>query len=130
MRHHRKILAAVLGLGIIDTIYLTFVHFVPGALFCPTISTAVNCESVLTSSLSAVFGIPLAVIGLVWFVAASFFFLFGSNKIVMNLWLMAGAGGIIYSIVGQSVLGKICIYCSLLDVLLALSIGMFFYGAK
>ena len=130
MKHHRKILAIVLALGIIDAAYLTVVHFAPGALFCPTIGTTVNCESVLTSSLSDVFGIPLALIGLLWFVASMLFFAFGTNKIVRNVWMMFGIGGILYSIIGQSIIGKICVYCSLLDVLLALSIGMFLYSGK
>lgn len=130
MKHHRKILAAVLALGIIDAAYLTIVHFAPGALVCPTIVAAVDCGSVLSSGLSSVFGVPVAVLGLLWFVAASLFFVFGSNKVVKNVWMLVGAGGIIYSIVGQGVIGKICIYCSLLDVLLALSIGMFLYAGK
>ncbi|HIH50028.1 MAG: vitamin K epoxide reductase family protein [Candidatus Micrarchaeaceae archaeon] len=127
MRHHKKILGVALALGIIDSVYLTIVHFAPGALYCPTIGTTVNCESVLGSSLSAVFGIPIAVLGLVWFVAAFLFLLFGHNKIVKNVWMLFGAGGILYSIVGQTIIGKICIYCSLLDIFLALSIGMFLY---
>ncbi len=127
MRHHRKILGVALSLGIIDAAYLTIVHFAPKALFCPTIGTTVNCESVLGSSLSAVFGIPIAVFGLVWFIAALLFLLLGHNKIVKNVWMLFGAGGILYSIVGQTIIGKICIYCSLLDILLALSIGMFLY---
>jgi len=130
MRHHRKILAVVLALGIIDAAYLTIAHFAPGVLVCPTIGTTVNCESVLGSSLSTVFGVPIAVLGLLWFVAAFLFFVFGSNKIIRNLWMLFGIGGIVYSIVGQGVIGKICIYCSLLDVLLALSIGMFLYAGK
>ena len=130
MKHHGKLLAAVLILGVIDAVYLTIVHFAPGALYCPTIATAINCESVLTSGLSNVFGIPLAAIGLLWFVASSIFFAFGIDKIVKNVWMLFGLGGIIYSIVGQAVIGKVCIYCSLLDVLLALSIGLFLYYKK
>jgi len=129
MKHHRKVLAIALLLGLIDATYLTIVHFVPGALVCPTIGTAVNCESVLSSSLSTIFGVPIAALGLIWFIAAIFFFVFGHNKIIKNLWMLFGAGGILYSIVGQSIIGKICIYCSLLDVLLALSIGMFLYAS-
>lgn len=126
-KHHGKLLAIILVLGIIDSAYLTVVHFAPGALYCPTIGTAVDCKTVLTSSFSNVFGIPLAVMGLVWFVASLLFLYFGSNKIVRNIWMIVGLGGITYSIIGQSLLGKICIYCSLLDVLIALSAGMFLY---
>jgi uncharacterized membrane protein len=130
MKHNGKILAAVLVLGIIDAAYLTLVHFIPGALFCPSVTSAINCENVLTSSLSNVFGIPIAVLGLLWFVTSMFFFAFGSKKIVRNIWMIFGLGGIAYSLVGQTILGKICIYCSLLDVLLAISVGLFLYMKK
>jgi uncharacterized membrane protein len=127
MKNQRKILILLLILGIIDAGYLTVVHFLPSVLACPTIGTTVNCESVLGSSFSVVLGIPLAVLGLIWFVASLLFLLFGFNKIVKNIWMIIGIGGILYSIVGQSLVGKICIYCSALDVLIALSVGMFIY---
>jgi uncharacterized membrane protein len=127
MKHHRKILILILILGIIDAGYLTVVHFLPGALVCPTIGTSVNCESVLGSSLSTVLGVPVAVLGLVWFVASFLFLLFGFNRIIKNVWMIVGACGILYSVIGQSIIGKICIYCSLLDVFIALGVGMFIY---
>jgi uncharacterized membrane protein len=123
-----KLLIVVLVLGIIDAAYLTVVHFLPSALLCPTIGTTVNCESVLGSSFATVFGVPLAVLGLVWFVASLLFVLLGHNKVVKNIWMIVGIGGITYSIIGQSVIGKVCIYCSLLDVLICLSVGMFLYA--
>lgn len=125
--NHRFWLKIVLALGLLDTIYLTIVHFSPRALYCPNVSSVVNCEQVLTSGLSNVFGIPLAVLGLVWFVVAIVILHYKPHRIVKNLWLIVGAGGIVYSITGQSILGKICIYCSALDVLIALSIIMFLY---
>jgi uncharacterized membrane protein len=49
--------------------YLTVVHYAdPGALACPD-SGVVNCTLVTTSPESVVFGVPLAVLGLVWAVA-------------------------------------------------------------
>ncbi len=123
----KTLLMFILLLGIIDASYLTVVHFMPGALKCPTVGTTVNCESVLTSSFSVVFGVPLAAIGLAWFVVSLLFLIFGHNRIVKNIWMLFGIGGIIYSIIGQSIIGKICIYCSLLDVLIALSVGLFVY---
>jgi uncharacterized membrane protein len=130
MERSKKLLAAVLILGIIDAAYLTVIHFAPGALVCPSVGTTVNCESVLGSSLSAVFGIPVALLGLVWFIASLFFLLFGHNKIMRNIWVLFGAGGIMYSVAGQAILGRICVYCSLLDVFIALSIWMFLYPKR
>jgi len=54
------------GLGI--AAYLTAAHYTANALLaCPTTST-LNCEKVTTSPQSSVFGIPVAVLGLAFFV--------------------------------------------------------------
>ncbi len=123
----RNLLMLVLVLGVIDSVYLTIVHFLPGTLLCPTVGTIVNCEAVLSSAFSTVFGVPLAVLGLVWFVASFLFLVLGYNKIVKNVWMIVGIGGVLYSIAAQSVIGRICIYCASLDVLIALSVGLFLY---
>ncbi len=131
MKHkHKYLLAIALVLGIIDSVYLTYVHFAPAALYCPAIATMVNCENVVTSSFSSVFGIPLAVLGLIWFSVSMLFFLFGYNKMVKNLWMILGLGGIMYSIAAQSILGRVCLYCMTLDILIALSVVFFLYDRK
>ena len=61
------LLASAAGLGV--SIYLTIAHYTATvALACPETST-INCEKVTTSPESMVFGIPVAVLGLVYFVA-------------------------------------------------------------
>jgi uncharacterized membrane protein len=122
----RTILIVILLLGIADASYLTYVHFAPSALKCPTLGSAiVDCEQVLTSSFSNIFGVPLAVIGLVWFLASLFMVFFGFDKIVKNIWMIFGIGGVLYSITAQSILGKICLYCISLDILIILSVILF-----
>ena len=54
------------GLGV--SIYLTIAHFVQSlALVCPATST-INCEKVTTSPQSYAFGIPVAVLGLAFYI--------------------------------------------------------------
>lgn len=56
-------------LGVALSIYLTIEHFTSAAvLACPEGQT-INCAKVTSSTWSAVFGIPVAVLGLVYFVA-------------------------------------------------------------
>jgi uncharacterized membrane protein len=61
--------AASLGLSLTAVAvasYLTVTHYTdPAALACPD-TGIVNCTLVTTSSWSVVFGVPLAVLGLVW----------------------------------------------------------------
>jgi uncharacterized membrane protein len=59
---------SVLGLAL--SIYLTIEHYTaPGTAACPAGRT-VNCAQVTTSAQSMVFGVPVAVLGVVFFVAA------------------------------------------------------------
>ena len=118
-------LIVVLILGIIDAGYLTVVHFLPGVLVCPAFNKVISCETVLTSSLSSIFGIPVAVLGLLWFIAATLFVLLGHNRIIRNIWLIIGIGGVIYSIIGQGIISKICIFCVTLDILIILAVILF-----
>ncbi|GAA3451283.1 MULTISPECIES: vitamin K epoxide reductase family protein [Dactylosporangium] len=62
-----SLILSVVGLGI--SVYLTVEHFTASStLACPD-TGALNCLKVTTSQQSAVFGIPVAVLGLVYFVA-------------------------------------------------------------
>jgi uncharacterized membrane protein len=54
--------------GLADSIWLTVVHYNTSVtLACPATST-INCEKVITSPQSIVFGIPVAVLGLAFYV--------------------------------------------------------------
>jgi len=59
---------AAIGMGV--SIYLTLTHYDRGAvpLVCSTTSL-INCEKVTTSPQSVIFGIPVAVLGLPFFVS-------------------------------------------------------------
>ena len=99
----------------------------PSALRCPTVGTVINCENVLSSRFSVIFGIPLAVLGLVWFVVSLLFLLLIHNKVLRNIWMIFGIGGVIYSFTAQTIIGRVCIYCASLDILIMFGIGLFLY---
>lgn len=57
---------SILGLGV--SAYLAYEHFTGStSLACPAVSSGVNCLKVTTSPWSVEFGIPVAVLGLVFF---------------------------------------------------------------
>jgi uncharacterized membrane protein len=60
---------ALIGLGMAT--YLTIVHFVGTKILVCANGGIVNCQTVLTSPESYVFGIPVAVLGLVYYVPMS-----------------------------------------------------------
>ena len=112
-------------LGIADTIYLTIGHYTEHFSFaCPTTSF-VNCESVTTSSYSQILGIPVAVLGLTFFVAMLAFQLPQiwklHSKLVLYARLAFSVSGIVVALwlifVEFQKLHEICLYCTASHIL-------------
>ncbi len=114
---------ALAGLGV--SIYLTIAHFTESALAGCSESGLVNCTKVTTSAQSYVFGIPVAVLGLAFFVFLA---------AVMSPWawqaarreihllrmasLVAGIGFVLYLIYAELlIIGSICLYCTSVHVI-------------
>jgi uncharacterized membrane protein len=106
------------GLGV--SIYLTIAHFTDKPLAGCSESGAINCTKVTTSPQSYVFGIPVAVLGLAFFVAA---------VALMSPWawqwnrrevaliriasLVVGMGFVLYLLYAELfIIGSICLYCT------------------
>src|SRR5580704_11374477 len=106
------------GLGV--SIYLTIAHFTESKLLGCSESGLVNCTKVTTSPQSYVFGIPVAVLGLAYFMAA---------VALMSPWawrwnrrevaliriasLVVGMGFVLYLLYAELfTIGSICLYCT------------------
>ncbi len=107
------------GLGV--SIYLTIAHFTESSRWPGARKAAlVNCTKVTTSPQSYVFGIPVAVLGLAFFVAA---------VALMSPWawrwarrevaliriasLVVGMGFVLYLLYAELfIIGSICLYCT------------------
>jgi uncharacterized membrane protein len=112
------------GLGV--SIYLTIAHFTESKLAgCAETKGLVNCTKVTTSPQSYVFGIPVAVLGLAFFVFA---------VVIMSPWLwqaarreihilrlasvVVGVGFVLYLLYAELfIIGSICLYCTSVHVL-------------
>jgi uncharacterized membrane protein len=111
------------GLGV--SIYLTIAHFTESALAGCSESGLVNCTKVTTSPESYVFGIPVAVLGLAFFVFA---------VVIMSPWawrasrreihlariasLVVGIGFVLYLVYAELfTIGSICLYCTSVHVI-------------
>ena len=109
---------ALAGLGV--SIYLTIAHFTESALAGCSESGLVNCTKVTTSPQSYVFGIPVAVLGLAFYVFAA---------AIMSPWawqaarrevhllriasMVVGIGFVLYLVYAELfIIGSICLYCT------------------
>ena len=126
---------ALAGLGV--SIYLTIAHFTESALAGCSESGLVNCTKVTTSPQSYVFGIPVAVLGLAFFV-----FLVA----IMSPWawqarrrevhmlriasMVVGIGMVIYLVYAEFIIiGSICLYCTSVHIITFLLFVLTAFGA-
>jgi uncharacterized membrane protein len=131
-------LLALAGLGV--SIYLTVAHFTESALFACSESGLVNCTKVTTSPQSYAFGIPVAVLGLAFFVAAVALmspWAWRSARREVHLIRLAsvvvGMCFVLYLLYAELfIIGSICLYCTsvhaitfLLFALTAFAAGMY-----
>ena len=120
------LLLIVLGIGVSS--YLTIAHYTtPATLACPE-TGVINCAKVTTSSYSEILGIPLAVLGLVFFLGNLPLHLplawRSPNPWLRRLRLLAAATGILMVFwliyVELFRLNAICLYCTASHVLTVL----------
>jgi uncharacterized membrane protein len=109
---------ALAGLGV--SIYLTYAHFTESHLLGCSESGLVNCTKVTTSPQSYVFGIPVAVLGLAFYLAAVALmspWAWRSARREIHLIRIAsvvvGIGFVLYLIYAELfIIGSICLYCT------------------
>jgi uncharacterized membrane protein len=115
---------ALFGLGV--SIYLTIAHFTESTLAgCSETKGLVNCTKVTTSAQSYVFGIPVAVLGLAFYLFA---------VAIMSPWawraarreihilrmasVVVGVGFVLYLLYAELfIIGSICLYCTSVHVI-------------
>src|SRR6185369_9625109 len=111
--------------GVAVAVYLTIEHFTASTtLACPD-TGALNCLKVTTSEQSAVFGVPVAVLGLVYFVvmlAASLPVLWASRQAGIRYARLAftaiGVLFVFYLVFAELfTLKAICLWCTAVHVL-------------
>jgi uncharacterized membrane protein len=115
---------AIAGLGV--SAYLTYTHYTDAALAgCTETSGVVNCGKVTTSPQSIVFGIPVAVLGLAFYVflaaiMSPLAWRSGRREIALArlVSLVAGIGFVLYLLYAELFqIGSICLYCTSVHVI-------------
>lgn len=108
-------LIVVSFIGFIDATYLTIVHYQNDQLICNVFD---KCEVVTTSPYSKVLGIPVALVGSIYYLViflAGILFTLTNKKIISDLMIYISPLGFIGSIwfvyVQLGILNAICKYC-------------------
>ena len=121
-----KIILLILSLaGFFDSSYLTILHY---KNIIPPCQIAKGCKTVLTSQFSVIFGIPVAILGAVYFLFLIFVIL--NNKLFSYFKIFALLGVIvsIYFFSTQAfILHAFCQYCLLSEIII---LGIFVLSFK
>ena len=124
MEKLQKTLLVLALMGLFISSYLVYHHYTVvasglNAEWC-NVNTDVNCDVVAASKYSEVYGIPVAIIGLLWFIVVVVLAFPFADRILKNKshlfllgWSVLGTIGIASLIRAEFVLGVWCIACTL-----------------
>ncbi|OGM66312.1 hypothetical protein A2969_01820, partial [Candidatus Woesebacteria bacterium RIFCSPLOWO2_01_FULL_42_67] len=125
-----KVIISLVFFGILDTAYLTWEHYSNSIPPCST-NIFIDCGKVLNSQYSVVFGIPLALVGLVNYLVLMGFVVLSikaGKKIFRYLSLLQTLVGLVVSVylmyLQFFVIGSICLYCTASALI---SFGLFYF---
>ncbi len=120
---------SVLGLGVAG--YLTYEHFTSSSTLACSDNGVVNCLKVTTSSYSVVGGVPVAVLGLVFFAVMLVLQLPAmwrrpepAVRLSRLAWAVVGLGTVLYLLYAELFsIDAICLWCTSVHVLTLVLFG-------
>lgn len=102
-------------IGIFDASYLTAKHYLDQSVYCPV---GKNCETVLNSAYSTIYGIPIALFGALFYLAVLFIalaFLYTEKRIFLKTFFVITIPALLASLylvyLQLFVIKAICAYC-------------------
>jgi uncharacterized membrane protein len=111
-------LLVVTAAGIGVAAYLTYVHYEPAALIC---TSGGGCETVQQSKYAVLVGIPVAILGLAYWIAALVLIIWDSElaRTLTAALAITGLAFAAYLVILQLfVIDAICVWCMVNDVVL------------
>jgi len=118
----------VVVIGIADAAYLTYAHYTDASALACSDKGVINCTKVTTSAQSHFLGMPVAVLGLAYFVAMAVLclpFAWRRQERIVRIGRLVAAGGgvimILYLIYAELfIIDAICLYCTVVHGLAVL----------
>lgn len=118
--------------GTAVSIYLTITHFTTKVSLACSNTGTLNCEKVTTSPQSYVLGIPVAPLGIVWFVVAAALFLPAAWRSPLPAvryarigWMVAGVLMVVRLVYAELFqIDAICVWCTVVHVITVVLFGI------
>jgi uncharacterized membrane protein len=115
----------IAGLGLAISIYLTLYHYAGVPLVCSD-SGIINCASVLNSPYAYVFGIPVAVFGIIFFLAMLALLFINSMDAIL-IWNLIGIGTVVYLLDIERLVGHVCAWCTAVHIIVMVLLMLSLY---
>ncbi len=112
-------------LGLLVSAYLTFEHFTANSTLACSIGGVVDCAKVTSSPWSTLMGVPVALLGLIFFAVTLWLCLPGTWRRTQGwldparlAWLTVGLGMVLYLVWAELFrIHAICLWCTVVHVL-------------
>jgi uncharacterized membrane protein len=128
VRAHDRLRLALTLLGLAIAAYLTILHYDTNVPLVCSAGAVVDCEQVLSSASSMLFGVPVAAWGLAWFAVELALVAFSLRARVAPepawlrnaglAWVLGGTAMVLWFVYQEiGVVGKICLWCTAIHVL-------------
>ena len=114
----QRLSLVIAAIGLLVSIYLTYTHYTNTHVACPD-TGIINCNAVLGSPYAYLLGIPLATLGLLYFIAYIVLLALRRYDDVL-LWNGLGMGFVLYVWFLEYIVGHICIYCTAVHIVVIL----------
>jgi uncharacterized membrane protein len=124
---------AIIGLsllGMIISIYMIYEFYHPlGKAFCD-VSEGVSCTKLVLLGWASLFGVPISVLGLVWFITLFIAQLLALQRhgsslyLFVLLWALGGALFIVYLVSVEVFIGTICLMCTVVHIILLIVLSL------
>ncbi len=125
----KKIAFAIAIIGLITSTYIEVVRLTSIQIACPE-NSLINCNDVLNSKYSTIFGVPNSLLGIIFFLLEIIVISKYFGKDQMLILNCIGITFVAYYIFTEYLLGRICEYCTIVhaSVILLLAISIIKYG--
>ncbi|MBI2595521.1 hypothetical protein HYW46_02170 [Candidatus Daviesbacteria bacterium] len=125
------VILSLIGVGIMS--YLTYIHYTNTRSFCD-LSETVSCDVVTTSIYSEIFGVPISIMGLGYFLTVLLIILLSKSKkvfqLIFFLTILMLIPSLYFSILEIFVIKAVCILCEASKTLMILILLSSFFAAR
>jgi uncharacterized membrane protein len=116
---------ALIGGGLAVSIYLTITHYTTQVRLACSASGVIDCQKVTTSPQSFIAGVPVAVLGVAYFVVAAVLCLpvawrsqASAVRIARIVWMVAGVGMVVRLVYAELFqIDAICLWCTVVHAI-------------